>query len=172
VEEAGGAPMSRETLYGEKPDRRSGIQVILKIITCRLNHYTHSLLLESTAGIVTRGIRHLIAGGIGTFLYVVFIAVFVEIFIFHPVTGATLSYILIDIYSYVVYRVWVYNSQNGHRRGIPRYIIASCISLSLNAGIMYVVAEMFDLWYGFGVAGSVVVLPLTNFLLNYYWTYR
>ena len=130
------------------------------------------ILFDSSADPVSRYIRHLIAGGFGTLLYTGFVAFFVEIIHYHPVTAAVISTLLNAVYTYFVHRKWVYNSNSRHLRAIPRFIMVGLVAILLNTIIMYCVVEIFHWWYGFGIIFAAAIVPPTNFLLNYYWTYR
>jgi len=130
------------------------------------------IFVGRSAGIVHRGIRHLIAGGIGTLIYLVLTFLFVELFNIHPVFAVIYSFIISVVYSYVVNKSWVYDSKMKHYYIIPRFISVILISLLLNTGIMYIAVEIFQSWYVYGLAITVFVVPPTNFLLNYYWAFK
>lgn len=144
----------------------------IKPTSYRIRGYIDTYLLNSVAGAWNRWFRHLIAGGIGTLLYISLVAVFVEIFLLHPITGTVISFFILELYTYIIFRKWVYNAQNPHITAVPRFIIATAVALFLNAGIMYLIVEIFHWWYGFGIICAAAILPPTNFLINYYWTFR
>lgn len=127
---------------------------------------------KTSIGIITRYIRHLIAGGIGTLFYVGFLTYFVEIFSLHPVISATVAFLLLEIYIYIAYRIWVYSPSRGHTYSIPRYIIVTSIALLLNSSLMYLTVEILQLWYLWGLVFAALIVPLTNFLISYYWAFR
>jgi putative flippase GtrA len=127
---------------------------------------------SKNVGMLNRLIRHLLSGGIGTVLYAGSVAFFVEVLNVHPVYGAFFAFIILEVYTYIVYRIWVYNPSNRHIQAIPRFIIVIFVALFLNMGIMYLVVEVLNWWYGFGILCSVIIVPITNFLLNYYWVFN
>lgn len=134
--------------------------------------YIHKLLIDDSAGMFERWIRHLIAGGSGTVLYIGMIAFFVEITDMHPVRATAISFIFIMSYIYILNRIWVYNTTGRHSRTVIRYITVASISFILNTGIMYIVVEQLEAWYGFGIIAAALIVPLTNFLLNYFWAFK
>jgi putative flippase GtrA len=136
------------------------------------HNYLKRILVDSTAGMMSRYLRHLIAGGIGTLLYITLVAICVEIVSIHPVNATIIATVLNACYTYTIQRKWVYNSNTSHLRSIPKFIIVAVIAILLNAIIMYLVVETFNWWYGFGIIFAAAVVPPTNFLLNYYWTYK
>lgn len=127
---------------------------------------------DSSAGMVHRGIRHLIAGGIGTLIYMMFTFLFVELIDVYPVYAVIYAFMISVVYSYVVNKVWVYNSESAFNQIFPRFITVILLSLALNAGIMYLVIELFKGSYIIGLLLTVFVVPPTNFLLNYYWAFK
>ncbi len=132
-----------------------------------------SLLYKiAPAGMFNRLIRHLLVGGMGTLLYTILVAFFVEITHFHPVVCVVLAFILLMIYTYSLNRVWVYNASKGHGYAVPRFLTVTIIALLLNAGIMYIVVEVLHWWYFWGLVVAAGIVPPTNFLLNYYWAFK
>lgn len=130
------------------------------------------LLFDSSTDMAYRWFRHLIAGGTGTLFYILFTTLFVEYFSFHPVFAVFCSFILLIGIMYLINRVWVYNTSMSHSYAIPRFLTVVLISLGLNSSIMYLAVETFHLWYIYGLIMTVVIVPPTNFLLNYYWAFK
>lgn len=134
--------------------------------------YIQRILTDDSAGMLDRWIRHLLAGGIGTILYFSFTTLIVEFLHFHPVLAVLCSTLMVIIYTYAINRLWVYNSTHNHSYAIPRYFVVVLLALGLNSGIMYVVVELIEVWYVYGLFISVLIVPPTNFLLNYYWAFK
>lgn len=122
--------------------------------------------------ILKRGIRHLLAGGAGTLLYMVLVAAFVELVRLQPVTSVVLAFVVFEVYTYAVNRAWVYVPKQGHDYAVPRFLIVTAVSLGLNTGIMYVIVELLGMWYFWGLVATALVVPPTNFLLNYFWAFK
>ena len=127
---------------------------------------------QQSIGLPGRYVRHLITGGIGTLLYIGLIFAFVELWSWHPVTGATFAYLIMEIYIYIVYRLWVYQTEKGHHYSLPRYIVTSAVALILNCGVMYMTVEVFHLSYFWGVLIGASIIPVSNFSMNYYWAFK
>jgi putative flippase GtrA len=123
-------------------------------------------------GILVRWIRHLVAGGFGTLLYMALVALLVEVTGLHPVTSVVVAFIALEIYTYGIFRAWVYSPTNGHTQTIPRFLFVAALALGLNAGLMYLIVEALGYWYGWGLLITALVVPATNFLLNYYWAFK
>lgn len=127
---------------------------------------------SSAPGMLNRWLRHLVAGGLGTLIYMGLVAMLVEFAAFHPVTSVVIAFIVMEFYTYVVNRAWVYAPKEGHRYAVPRFLTVTVVALSLNTGIMYAVVEVVGYSYFWGLVATALVVPLTNFLLNYFWAFR
>lgn len=123
-------------------------------------------------GMLNRWIRHLVAGGAGTLLYMLLVAMFVELAGLHPVTSVMIAFIIMEIYTYLINRAWVYAPKEGHAYAIPRFLTVTVVALSLNTGIMYLIVESLDLWYVWGLLATTLIVPPTNFLMNYFWAFK
>ena len=119
-----------------------------------------------------RLIRHLVAGGAGTLLYMLLVALCVEVAGLHPVASVVIAFIIMEIYTYLINRAWVYAPKEGHAYAIPRFLTVTVVALSLNTGIMYLIVESLELWYVWGLVATALVVPPTNFLLNYFWAFK
>lgn len=119
-----------------------------------------------------RAIRHLIAGGFGTLIYLAGVALLVELGGMHPVTSVIICTLLLDVLIYLVSRLWVYDSTMGHSHAIPRFIFILGLAMTLNTGIMYVTVNILELWYVWGLVIATVIVPATNFSLSYFWAFR
>jgi putative flippase GtrA len=127
---------------------------------------------KGITGIHVRFLRYLIVGGVGTVIYMGAVIMFVEKMMLKPVFGAALSMIFLIIYTYLVNRTWVFQTDIEHRKSIPRFIFAGIIGLLLNASIMFFTVEVVGWWYIWGLLTTVILVPPTNFLINYYWTFK
>jgi putative flippase GtrA len=123
-------------------------------------------------GVPHRVVRHLIAGGLGTVIYIALVAGFVELVGLHPVTSAVLAFIVLEVFVYWTNRLWVYRATQDHRYAIPRFVVVSLVGIVLNAALMYGVVEGLDLAYGWGLVATTLVVPPTNFLLNFLWAFK
>jgi len=132
---------------------------------------TKSLSARDDVNAAHRLVRHLIAGGLGTIGYIAMVVLLVEVIGARPVVGVVIAFPCLEVYTYIVNRSWVYNATNAHIVAVPRFIAVIVITFALNTGIMYLANDIFGLWYGFGLLLTVLILPATNFTLNYYWTF-
>jgi len=145
---------------------------ILKYSVKWIHIQVQKIFIGRSAGIIHRVIRHLIAGGIGTLIYLAMTFLFVELFDVHPVLAVIYAFILSVIYSYIINSSWVYSPRMTFYYIVPRFITVTLLSLGLNTGIMILTVEIFEAWYVYGLIITVFVVPPTNFLLNYYWAFK
>jgi putative flippase GtrA len=106
-------------------------------------HFLNVIFLQKElAGIRHRFMRHLIAGGTGTLLYMISVAVMVEWMIVDPVVAAVIALIFLAFYTYVINRGWVYSSKLEHHTSLPRFLITAGIAVLINSGVMYFVVDI------------------------------
>ncbi len=117
-------------------------------------------------------IRYIVVGVIGTAIHFGVLIALVERLGVEPVTASTIGFIITLVVSYMLNHRWTFRTDRGHLSAMPRYILVSVSGLLLNSGIMFVTVHILGLWYILGQSLVVVVVPLTNFLFNYHWSFR
>ncbi len=138
----------------------------------QLARFLRATSFGSNDPVAIRGARHLVAGGTGTVLYIVIVATLIEVAGVRPVPAALSSYLCLAVYTYLVSRSWVFQSNAAHQRVAPKFFVVTLVSLLLNVGIMYLVVDITHNWYGWGLLLSLLIIPATNFMLNYAWVFR
>lgn len=137
---------------------------------------TNSTLGEPLSGkpkmLTHRILRYVIVGGASTVGYWVAVALCVEVLHLDPVLAAVLACGLVIASSYFFNRTWVFDSARRHGSALPRFLLATLISMLLNAGIMYFCVHLMGWWYLIGLIAVTAVVPPTNFLMNQYWCFR
>ena len=121
---------------------------------------------------IRRVLRYGAVGLASTALYVLLVALLVEVFSIDPVISAIVSCAATIVLAYGLNHRWVFASNRGHTAAFPRFVAATIISLTLNGGIMHVAVNYLAWSYLLGVALTVVIVPPTNFALNYFWCFR
>ena len=117
-------------------------------------------------------IRYGIVGAIGTITHITLLLVLVEVFLFNPIVGSSIAFIAVVVISYCLNYSWTFKAKNNHLTALTRYIAVCLIGFGLNAGIMFVVVDIFQLWYLLGQIVSIVVIPISNFILNSRWAFK
>ena len=116
--------------------------------------------------------RYIVVGVIGTAIHFGVLIALVELWGVEAVTASTIGFIVTLVVSYLLNHRWTFRSDRGHLSAMPRYTVVSVCGLLLNSAIMYVTVHVLGLWYILGQCLVVVVVPLTNFLFNYHWSFR
>ena len=116
-------------------------------------------------------IRYGIVGIIGTILHIGTLALLVERFQVNPVLSSVTGFLFAFIISYFLNFFWVFNSSREHLTTSIRYLVVSVFGLVLSTLIMYTVVDILQWWYGWGALCIILVIPVSNFILNYLWTF-
>ncbi|MER3423902.1 MAG: hypothetical protein C4293_12380, partial [Nitrospiraceae bacterium] len=64
-----------------------------------------------------------------------------------------------------------FRSSEDHGYALLRFVIVSCAGLLLNTGIMHFCVAVLGWTYVWGAFSVIVIVPVSNFLLNAYWTF-
>ena len=115
--------------------------------------------------------KYLVVGGLGTVTHLSLLYIAVEFFAMPPLLGSCTAFIWVVIQSYFLNRNWTFQSDREHSSALPRYLVVSGIGFVGNLSIMFVMLNVFGLWYMLAQASVAVVIPVMNFLLNKYWTF-
>ncbi len=89
-----------------------------------------------------------------------------------PVLASFVGFFPVLIFSYVLSYKWVFNSNDDHKTTFARYLFVIVIGLTWNLLIMHVTINWFNWWYIYSQALVVIVVPTSNYLLNYFWAFN
>ncbi len=115
--------------------------------------------------------KYLVVGLLGTATHLSLLYVAVEFLHMQPLLGSCAAFVWVVIQSYLLNRNWTFQSTRGHTSAMARYMAVSGLGFLGNLLIMYVMLDVFGLWYMLAQASTALVIPLMNFLLNKYWTF-
>ncbi len=115
--------------------------------------------------------KYFVVGLLGTITHFSILYISVEYFSFSPLVGSSTGFVWVVIQSYFLNRNWTFQSDRGHMSAIPRFVAVSTMGFFLNLLIMAVMLNVFKLPYMLAQATVVVVVPVSNFLLNKHWTF-
>ena len=122
--------------------------------------------------LTTRLMRYVMAGILSTAVYFGLVITLVELFHRDPVVSSVLGFVITIVLSYVLNRQWVFVSARSHTSAFPSFVLATFISLALNASIMHVTVHIVRWWYVVGLLITTAIVPPINFAMNYYWCFR
>jgi putative flippase GtrA len=76
------------------------------------------------------------------------------------------------VVSYSLQRRWVFAHDGRHRRLLPRFLTVTGLALLLNTAVVHVGTEVLELHYAPVQLVAFAVIPVSNYLLNSWWTFR
>jgi putative flippase GtrA len=112
-------------------------------------------------------------GVIGTLIHFSILVLLVELFHLEPVLSSSIGFIVTVIVSFYLNRRFTFRTKSSNTTvTFIKYTVVSCSGFILNSAIMYCSVHILSLHYSIAQVIVVVLLPISNFLLNNYWTFR
>lgn len=119
-----------------------------------------------------RLLRYAVAGGASALTHLGTTALLVETAAVRPVVASTIGFVASIVVSYLLQRRWVFRSQVSNRAAAPRFLTVTAIGFLLNASIVFLGTEVFEVHYAPVQLVALVAIPVSNYLLNSLWTFR
>ncbi|MNH89880.1 GtrA-like protein [compost metagenome] len=112
-------------------------------------------------------------GVLGTLLHMGTLFLLVEEASMHPVVASMCGFVFVLIVSYFLNKSWTFE-QGGQADPIQmlKYAVVSICGLLLNTAVMYVSVQLLHWHYMLGQVIVIAVVPLSNYTLNLFWTFR
>ena len=117
-------------------------------------------------------VKYGIVGLIGTIVHFAVLIALVEWGHIHPVVSSTIGFIIVLVLSYLLNRNWTFSNDHSNNKSFIKYTVVSITGLLLNIFIMFTVVEIVHGSYLIGQCMVMIIVPPSNYLLNYYWTFR
>lgn len=117
-------------------------------------------------------VRYGIVGAIGTITHLLILLLLVEILSFNPIISSSFAFIVVVFISYYLNYNWTFKSTTKHFTVLIRYIMVCLSGFTLNIIIMFIVVDVLNLYYMLGQIISIVVIPISNFILNNRWAFK
>lgn len=119
-----------------------------------------------------RLLRYVAAGVLATGVYLAVVSALVVWVEVGPVAAAVAATVVVIVTSYAVNRRFVFSTDRSHRSAFARFVIASLLSIALNAGLMHLATTQFGWRWLAGAVLTTLIVPPVNFVVNYRWTFR
>ena len=119
-----------------------------------------------------RVVRYGVAGLVATAIYFGAVVLLVERVGVAPVPAAVVATMIVIVSSYIINRIFVFNTNRAHSSAFARFVVASLLGIALNAGLMYLATRVLAWPYIAGAVLTTAVVPPLNFLVNYFWAFR
>lgn len=119
----------------------------------------------------SRFARYAVVGVATTGVHFATLAVAVELLRIDPVPASAIAFTCAVAFSYVGNRNWAFSSTRRHREALPRFVVVALTGLMWNVVLMFVGTRMLDLWYMIPQVALLVIVPISNYVLNRFWTF-
>ena len=115
--------------------------------------------------------RYGMVGIIGTIIHFGTLIFLVELFAIDALLSSTIGFLLTVIVSYLINYYWTFQTQTNHSSTFAKYLLVSCFGLVLNYIIMRLGLNVLHLHYQIAQAIVILAIPVTNYIMNRYWTF-
>lgn len=115
--------------------------------------------------------KYSFVGCISTLIYFLSVFVLVELFDKDPLSGSAISFIIMTYISFLLNKKFTFESDFSHKK-LLRFLIVSTVGFILNFLIMFTMVNVLSFHYSIGELVTILVIPLINFTLNNYWTFK
>jgi len=114
------------------------------------------------------GVKYIIAGGTAAVVNLVALYFFTDILKIWYVTSSVFAFVISLITSFGLHKFWTFreNSVNRLKRQFIFYLFISLCNLILNAILIYVMVDIFGLWYMLAQFIIMALIALASFLIN------
>jgi putative flippase GtrA len=120
--------------------------------------------------LIRRMIRFGLTGLLNTAVHVVIASSLIELMSVMPAIANGIAFTFATLISYFINTVWSF-AGTLHGRTLFRFVAVSLMGLALASGVSGAISYL-GLSYWYGIAAVVSVLPLFNFSMHHFWTYR
>lgn len=111
-------------------------------------------------------IRFTIVGGIATLIDFIFLYIFKEFLNMDVIIANTLSFIISVTYNYIASIVWVFdiNKEKNKKIQFILFILFSIFGLVLNNIILYILTDIFNMYYLISKVVATLFVMIFNFI--------
>jgi putative flippase GtrA len=116
-------------------------------------------------------LKYSFVGCICTIIYFISVFFLVELLSQNPLMGSAIAFIIMTCFSFVLNKKFTFGGHFSQQKLI-RFFIVATIGFILNYFIIFSIVNILSLHYAIGEFITILVIPLVNFTLNNYWTFR
>ncbi len=123
---------------------------------------------------ITQMIKFAIVGALGTLVNISILYILTEIFNIYYIISEIFAFFISGLNNYIFNKIWTF-SENLEAEAIKKYfkfIIISLISLLVNLGVLFILVEVYLIWYIYAEIGAIFCAFLINFFGNKVWTFN
>jgi putative flippase GtrA len=115
-------------------------------------------------------IKYGVTGGIGSVQYFLLVVLLVEVFHVPQIAASFFSFLTTVVSSFLINCFWTFDGKSPSRVRFLKYCVVSVSGLLLATSITYV-GELLQVWYVYSQIVVVIVVPISNYLLNSQWVF-
>lgn len=119
---------------------------------------------------ITRLLRFTFVGMLATITHLSIAIIAIKYFLFNQSLSNGLAFLIATLFSYVLNTKWSFSSKI-EKKNFFKFCIVSIIGLLLSVTIS-LVNQLLGWHYLVGILITVLILPINNFLLHNFWTYK
>lgn len=118
-------------------------------------------------------VKYGFVGLLGTALHFGLLILLVEAAGMKPVPASAAGFVAVLIVSYYLNRNWTFRERADGTgwKSFAKYTVVSLTGLLLNTFVMYASVDLLKLPYVVGQAFVTFCVPVSNYILNRYWTF-
>ncbi|AYA75702.1 hypothetical protein DOE78_09745 [Bacillus sp. Y1] len=121
--------------------------------------------------IVQKFMMYSLVGCICTCIYFLSMFILVERIGKEPIISSIISFVIMTLFSFILNMKFTFGGEFSKQKLVRFFIVAS-IGFTLNFVIMYTLVQVLSFHYLIGEIATTLTIPLVNFFLNHYWTFK
>lgn len=118
-----------------------------------------------------QGVNFLWVGLISTLTHFFVLVFLVEQWGVSPEFATLWAFFASLLVSYFLNRHYTFHCQQLWWQTFPRYLFVTLVGLGLNVSLMYFFVSVLEISYLWGFVVVTLLVPISNFFLNRYWTF-
>lgn len=121
--------------------------------------------------IIQKFMMYSLVGCICTCIYFLSMFILVERIGKEPIISSIISFVIMTLFSFILNMKFTFGGEFSKQKLVRFFIVAS-IGFTLNFVIMYTLVQVLSFHYLIGEIATTLTIPLVNFFLNHYWTFK
>lgn len=121
--------------------------------------------------IVQKFMMYSLVGCICTCIYFLSMFILVERIGKEPIISSIISFVIMTLFSFILNMKFTFGGEFSKQK-LVRFLIVASIGFTLNFVIMYTLVQVLSFHYLIGEIATTLTIPLVNFFLNHYWTFK
>lgn len=123
---------------------------------------------------ITKFLKFAVIGGIGTFINLGILFIFTEILAIYYIVSEIIAFVASLTNNYFLNKRWTFRETIEEKVFLKysKYFLICVLSLLINLSVLFILVELFSVWYIIAEIFAIMVGFFINFLGNYTWTFE